>query len=1065
MHLEWARDGASGANAPAAPAANRTAPEGTVTADGGGGGAETRAKLGAAPALAASEASPTRGAAGTVTASACAPGFAGLLCAPCLPGTYKEGTGNGACSPCAPIPRRAVFVDPARGAPGAGGATSRACPYECVGGGERLVFPACATRAEAAVAAVGGPAAAGAALAAVVLCAALPLAAVVGRARAAERRALGRGGGRRAPQRFGSGFFPDGSRLARGAFASASAASGLATPFLRRSRDSPRAGGSGSGSTADGDAGGAGGEGVPGAFLGRVYFSGANAFGDPWRLPPTPPPAVQPLLHAEEWARLVRACATGAPASWGAGQRSSQRARFPETRGSPRPGDPDETRREAVRRFGGASRARWRGAVDAILGALFAPGQTWWRERERRRVAACLDTLLDAYDRRCLRSARARALQEGLAFGCSDDARVAWLDFFAQGDEEDAFPSFPTSSAEASAEDRGASREAKRQGEELTNVTALTEHLPLAVVFSGEGTFQAPWRWETAPETAADEGLPAAALRRAVPPATLAVAGREVRAALRRCHRVERVPTAADTVLSQGVRRRVERRRGRGGGGGASFAFADGDVPDFDVPGPGPAAAPPPARARVERSDVFARVDGADALARVLETSVNEKLRPHGVALALAAFEPPEDDPFGGFSLGLLGVSAEALFDVPEEDGAFFARPDFGDLGPNDARLTGNATNSDEDVSSDAERAPFLVRAEETSQGLETLETQPGSFVETAVRGAAAWAMAAATSTSPARAESDHFQSLRSLAAPRARDGRGAPRLTPRARRPSKSSKSSKSSKETPGRGTHDANDGIGQRNGGRNASAPRAETAAAAAAGAALAAAPLGTVLYAPRAAGAFGDTIERKERRRITLERGLIRTWFRLASMPSPSPRASRARLAAALGSAALVAADAAASFAVLAQTLECDGGARLALVLSSPLLALPLAPIAGAVALCLAALGPAAGGSTYAESARAARAYAAWTMDAVAAVAVAFAATALARSGVDALGSRCGDLGGRFGGALSADGAAWFAPPLAAAVVKLAAAAAAAARAADLDEKEEEASADAGVHGEVS
>ena len=88
----------------------------------------------------------------------------------------------------------------------------------------------------------------------------------------------------------------------------------------------------------------------------------------------------------------------------------------------------------------------------------------------------------------------------------------------------------------------------------------------------------------------------------------------------------------------------------------------------------------------------------------------------------------------------------------------------------------------------------------------------------------------------------------------------------------------------------------------------------------------------------------------------------------------------------------------------------------------------------------------------------------MDAVAAVAVAFAATALARSGVDALGSRCGDLGGRFGGALSADGAAWFAPPLAAAVVKLAAAAAAAARA-DLDEKEEEASADAGVHGEVS
>ena len=453
----------------------------------------------------------------------------------------------------------------------------------------------------------------------------------------------------------------------------------------------------------------------------------------------------------------------------GRGPAKLARARFPETEG-PRTRRPGRDAAQAVRRFGGASRARWRGAVDAILGALFAPGQTWWRERERRRVAACLDTLLDAYDRRCLRSARARALQEGLAFGCSDDARVAWLDFFAQGDEEDAFPSFPTSSAEASAEDRGASREAKRRGEELTNVTALTEHLPLAVVFSGEGTFQAPWRWETAPETAADEGLPAAAL-----------AAPCRRAARRRGEGGARGAAAVPPRGARPPRRTLSCHRacaaawsaaaGAAGAGARRSPSPTTTFPTSAFPGPGPPPRPP--RARVERSDVFARVDGADALARVLETSVNEKLRPHGVALALAAFEPPEDDPFGGFSLGLLGVSAEALFDVPEEDGAFFARPDLGDLGPNDARLTGNATNSDEDVSSDAERAPFLVRAEETSQGLETLETQPGSFVETAVRGAAAWAMAAATSTSPARAESDHFQSLRSRA-PRA-GGRARP--------------------------------------------------------------------------------------------------------------------------------------------------------------------------------------------------------------------------------------------------------------------------------------------------
>ena len=68
------------------------------------------------------------------------------------------------------------------------------------------------------------------------------------------------------------------------------------------------------------------------------------------------------------------------------------------------------------------------------------------------------------------------------------------------------------------------------------------------------------------------------------------------------------------------------------------------------------------------------------------------------------------------------------------------------------------------------------------------------------------------------------------------------------------------------------------------------------------------------------------------------------------------------------------------------------------------------------------------------------------------VAFTASALARSGVNALG-RCEDRGGRFGGALSADGTHWFAPPVVAAVVKLLAAAAAAKRAADLDEKHEE------------
>ena len=191
-------------------------------------------------------------------------------------------------------------------------------------------------------------------------------------------------------------------------------------------------------------------------------------------------------------------------------------------------------------------------------------------------------------------------------------------------------------------------------------------------------------------------------------------------------------------------------------------------------------------------------------------------------------------------------------------------------------------------------------------------------------------------------------------------------------------------------------------------------------------------TVLSRPGRPG-LGDTIE-KRKGGVSRSSGSHPHVVRLASMP-PRPRAARARpprrsvrRRRRRGRAA--------SFAVLAQTLECDG-ARVALVLSSPLLALPLAPIAGAVALPRRAR--ARGRGHLRRSARAARAYAAWTMDAAAAAAVALAATALARSGVDALGSRWGP-GGRFG-ARSADGAAWFVPPLAAAVVKLAAAAAAA------------------------
>ena len=512
-------------------------------------------------------------------------------------------------------PGARFWIRPRR--PDAGGATSR--PSASASGGGAWCFRVRDPR-RAAVAAVGGPAAAGRGAR---RCGALRGAAArrrrPARARGGAPRA-GRGGGRR-PTRFGSGF-PDGSpRDAAGATARPRArasrarqppGSGDAVP--RRSRDPPRAGGSGSGSTADGARrrrrrG-------PRARSAGVLLR--RAFGDPWRLPPRPPVRAAARGGMGETRARVR---DGRARELGRGPAEARAAL-----GSPRPEVPETRRpgRDAAGRFGGSAArpAGGRGAVDAILGALFAPGQTW-RERERRRVAACLDTLLDAYDRRCLRSARARALQEGLAFGCSDDARVAWLDFFAQGDEEDAFPSFPTSSAEASAEDRGASREAKRRGEELTNVTALTEHLPLAVVFSGEGTFQAPWRWETAPETAADEGLPAAALRRAVPPATLAVAGREVRA--RRC--------GGATAWSASPRRRTlschracaaawAAAAGAAGGGASVRLRRRRRSRLRTFPGPGPAAAP---RARARRAIGRVRARGRRGRARARPGDVRER--------------------------------------------------------------------------------------------------------------------------------------------------------------------------------------------------------------------------------------------------------------------------------------------------------------------------------------------------------------------------------------------------------------------------------------------------------
>ena len=1052
VHLEWSLPLNDGSGQ----GANRTSPDGVVTAFGGGGG-----DGGVYPENANATVS-ENGQAGTVTASPCGPGFFGLLCLGCPNGTYKSATGNSACLPCASIPTRAVFVSPQdnRGPPGwwGPGSVTEQCPYRCAGKAG-LRYPSCATRLELAVVSLGGPLTAGAVVALGVMCVALPISTVVGRARAAEKRAAARerraghydrGGsvngrrgcassfravgvwerterkGRKRGLEFFSRGFPDRDRAITLSFLDDDdrAEGGGAKPSHRTllNRD----------------------EKISPAFIARVYFSGSNNFGDPWRLPPTPPPKVRPLLHAEEWQRLVRACAVGAPASWG----GSDDAIGIDSRNPTFTSRHDEKRNCTKKTFKGASRARWRGAVDFALGMLFPPLQSAWRTRQSNIVARNIEHLVDAYDRRCLRSARARALREGLSFACSDDAAVAWLDFVAQGDEDEYQsghfrPSVPLSAS--------VSREA-----DGTPGTELGTHLPLAIVFGGHGTFASPWRWETAAGES-NEATPAAALRLCVPPTTLARIGRCVRGALRRCRRL-RTPVK-DGTPPCGVRLRVEKRRGRGGGGGASFAFggadASGAVFSRDAP------------ATTETSNVFASVEGLDLLYDVLQTTVNPELNPHGLHLEVCAFATPGEDPFGGFQLGVvaragIGKRENANGDFPETCAetprdVFLSRQKNADHPlpistppPFDRSRDVDETAAADTGTHDLERR--LAEDGEHSDGTETETGAVGSFAESfPFRNAAAWALAAATSggslsrqstISKKTQEDTHFTSLRNLPSPS--EETNWPRLTPATRGSNANARLTENNRASRREATpvrHDARGVSAQVQTSNSDTNSEWQIATRAL----LAAAPVGTVVYAPVATAGSSPSSPSSSFPKKSWSR------FAYASVvsPLPSTKGSFCRVAVAATAALLVALDGTSSYSVLWQTVACDAtGARLGLVLSFSL-SLPFSPIAGATA-AFAGLG--LGGNSFRETATATRAYATWTLESLVCIFVAFTASALARSGVNALG-RCEDRGGRFGGALSADGTHWFAPSVVAAVVKLLAAAAAAKRAADLDEKHEE------------
>ena len=367
VHLHWPLPlpPITGGDDDGAGGVNRSAPLGAFSAVGGSGGADGGIN--------------STGGAGSVTTIACPPGYTGLLCLRCLPGTFKDAKGSQPCALCDPIPPRAVYADTA----GAAGATSPNCPYECVG--DSLRMPDCVTRLEGAVNAVGGPIAAAAMCAALAVALALPATLVHARVSSiherwslgSRRRRMGTRGGLGSRRRFGASgkFRSSPSSRGSGDRLEGYGSGGedqLAQPFLQSLSEVIDV------ESSD----------VTRAFLARVYFAGSNHYADPWRLPATPPAAVRPLLRADEWNQpSARACSArpraGAPRRGGQGQGQGQGGHG---------GSTDPTIHGA--RHSGTEAPRVPDLRVSAVGVLAAG-------RARRRAAAAVALLVDHYDRRC----------------------------------------------------------------------------------------------------------------------------------------------------------------------------------------------------------------------------------------------------------------------------------------------------------------------------------------------------------------------------------------------------------------------------------------------------------------------------------------------------------------------------------------------------------------------------------------------------------------------------------------------------------------------------------------
>ncbi|KAL8489690.1 hypothetical protein ACS0TY_025547 [Phlomoides rotata] len=287
---------------------------------------------------------------GTLSGKACPKGLYGIFCQECPLGTYKNVTGSNddLCLDCPSheLPRRAVYIDVR------GGVMETPCPYKCIS--ERYNMPHCNTALEELIYTFGGPWLFGFILISFLILLALVLS-------VARMKFVG---GDELP-----GLVPNrrASTIDR------------SFPFLESLNEVLE-----TSRTEESQ-----------AHVHRMYFMGANTFGEPWHLPHSPPKEVKEIVYEDAFNIFV-----------------------------------DEINALAYYQW-------WEGSVYGILCVTAYPlARSWMQWRRKEKVQQLREYVRSEYDHACLRSCRSRALYEGLKVAATSDLMLAFVDFFLGGDEK-----------------------------------------------------------------------------------------------------------------------------------------------------------------------------------------------------------------------------------------------------------------------------------------------------------------------------------------------------------------------------------------------------------------------------------------------------------------------------------------------------------------------------------------------------------------------------------------------------------------------------------------------------